>query len=74
MMVAALVYATTYSENHRSLVSTWLISAPSSTTSEPARIGMCRSETAEVRVNRGSTWITRAPRARASSTHWKPTG
>ncbi len=35
---------------------------------------MCRSATAEVRVNRGSTWMTLAPRALASSTHWKPTG
>ncbi|CAM3997461.1 hypothetical protein TSOC111612_24150 [Tsukamurella ocularis] len=42
--------------------------------SEPARIGTCRSATAEVRVNRGSTWITRAPRAFASATHWNPTG
>ena len=41
----------------------WLISAPSSTTSEPALIGMCLSDTADVRVKRGSTWITRAPRA-----------
>jgi len=29
--------------------------------SEPARIGTCRSETALVRVNRGSTWISFAP-------------
>ena len=50
------------------------MSAPSSTTSEPARIGMCLSLTAEVRVKRGSTWMTRAPRALASSTHWNPTG
>jgi hypothetical protein len=27
-----------------------------------------------VRLNRGSTWITRAPRSFASMTHWKPTG
>ena len=27
-----------------------------------------------VRVKRGSTWITFAPRALASITHWKPTG
>ena len=53
---------------------TWLISAPSRTTSEPARIGMWRSETAEVRVKRGSTWITLAPRDLASVTHWYPTG
>lgn len=42
--------------------------------SVPARMGRCLSDTAEVRVNRGSTWITRAPRALASVTHWKPTG
>ena len=42
--------------------------------SEPARIGTCRSATAEVRVNRGSTWMTLAPRRLASITHWKPTG
>ena len=51
-----------------------MISAPSSTTSEPARIGMCLSAIAEVRVNRGSTWMIRAPLAFASVTHWKPTG
>ena len=28
----------------------------------------------EVRVNRGSTWITVAPRRLASITHWNPTG
>ena len=27
-----------------------------------------------MRVNRGSTWMTVAPRALASITHWKPTG
>ena len=40
----------------------------------PARIGTCRSATALVRVNRGSTWMIVAPRALASITHWKPTG
>ena len=50
------------------------MSAPMSTTSEPARMGMCLSETAEVRVNLGSTWMTFAPRALASATHWYPTG
>ena len=35
---------------------------------------MCLSAIAEVRVNRGSTWMTFAPRDLASSTHWKPTG
>lgn len=35
---------------------------------------MCLSALADVRVNRGSTWMTFAPRARASATHWKPTG
>ncbi len=42
--------------------------------SAPARIGTYRSATALVRVNRGSTWITFAPRALASITHWNPTG
>jgi hypothetical protein len=42
--------------------------------SEPARSATCWSATALVRVNRGSTWITFAPRALASITHWKPTG
>ncbi len=32
------------------------------------------SATALVRVNRGSMWITRAPRDFASITHWNPTG
>ena len=40
----------------------------------PARIGTCRSAIALVRVNRGSTWMTLAPRSLASITHWKPTG
>ncbi len=40
----------------------------------PARMGTCTSASALVRVNRGSTWITLAPRAFASMTHWKPTG
>ena len=40
----------------------------------PARSGTCRSATALVRVNRGSTWMTFAPRALASITHWNPTG
>ena len=40
----------------------------------PARIGTCRSASALVRVKRGSTWNTLAPRALASITHWNPTG
>ncbi len=40
----------------------------------PARSGTCRSDTALVRVNRGSTWMIFAPRALASITHWNPTG
>jgi hypothetical protein len=32
------------------------------------------SATADVRVNRGSTWTTVAPLALASITHWNPTG
>ena len=42
--------------------------------SVPARIGTWMSATAQVRVNRGSTWMTVAPRAFASITHWNPTG
>ena len=42
--------------------------------SVPARIGRYASATALVRVNRGSTWKTFAPRRLASITHWKPTG
>jgi hypothetical protein len=42
--------------------------------SEPARMGTWVSASALVRVKRGSTWITFAPRALASTTHWKPTG
>ena len=42
--------------------------------SVPARSGTNVSASALVRVNRGSTWITLAPRALASITHWKPTG
>ena len=40
----------------------------------PTRIGTNVSASALVRVNRGSTWITLAPRALASITHWNPTG
>ena len=32
------------------------------------------SAIALVRVKRGSTWMTFAPRCLASTTHWKPTG
>ena len=34
----------------------------------------CRSAIALVRVKRGSTWMTVAPRSFASITHWNPTG
>ena len=42
--------------------------------SVPARSGTWRSATAEVLVNRGSTWMTVAPLRLASMTHWNPTG
>jgi hypothetical protein len=42
--------------------------------SVPARMGTCRSARALVRVKRGSTWITLAPRCLASTTHWNATG
>ena len=50
------------------------MTAPSSTTSLPVRIGTCVSASADVRVNRGSMWMIFAPRALASITHWNPTG
>jgi hypothetical protein len=40
----------------------------------PARSGTKVSAKALVRVKRGSTWMTLAPRRLASTTHWKPTG
>jgi hypothetical protein len=40
----------------------------------PARMGTWVSAMALVRVKRGSTWMTLAPRALASITHWNPTG
>jgi hypothetical protein len=51
-----------------------LIKPPTNAMSAPARIGTYRSQTALVLVNRGSTWMTVAPRALASITHWKATG
>jgi hypothetical protein len=51
-----------------------LITPPRKAASVPARIAMCWSATALVRVNRGSMWNTFAPRALASITHWNPTG
>ena len=47
---------------------------PMKTMSLPARSGTCMSARALVRVNRGSTWMSLAPRALASITHWNPTG
>ena len=38
---------------------------PRNAISEPDRIGACRSHMAPVRVKRGSTWISVAPRALA---------
>ena len=40
----------------------------------PARSGTHMSAIADVRVNRGSTWMIVAPFSRASMTHLKPTG
>jgi len=42
--------------------------------SEPARIGAWMSAIALVRVNRGSTWMSLAPRALASIGQRKATG
>jgi hypothetical protein len=47
---------------------------PRKAMSVPARMGTWMSARALVRVKRGSTWITVAPRRWASTTHWKPTG
>jgi hypothetical protein len=47
---------------------------PRNATSVPGRIATCLVAIALVRVKRGSTWMTCAPRSRASITHWKPTG
>ena len=52
----------------------WLMTPPSKAMSLPARMARCISARALVRVNRGSTCTTRAPRFLASITHWKPTG
>ena len=48
--------------------------APRKTMSVPLRIGTYWSARADVRVKRGSMWMTLAPRAFASMTHWNPTG
>ena len=42
--------------------------------SAPARTGTNMSAIALVLLNRGSMWMTLAPRAFASMTHWNPTG
>ena len=42
--------------------------------SEPERIGAWRSDSAEVRVNRGSMWMTLPPRRWASTTKRKAIG
>ena len=42
--------------------------------SDPARMPTYEVATALVRVYRGSTWTTSAPRSFASITHWNPTG
>jgi hypothetical protein len=47
---------------------------PRKAMSVPARIGTWMSASALVRLKRGSTWISVAPRALASITHWNPTG
>ncbi len=47
---------------------------PRNAMSVPERIGAWMSASADVRVNRGSTWITVAPRDFASVTKRKATG
>ena len=73
-IVAAFVKAFTYSSNHRSFSITCRMRPPRNAMSLPALIGTCMSASALVRVKRGSTWITFAPRRLASTTHWNPTG
>ncbi len=73
-IVEAFVYRVTYSKKCRSFSRMWLMIPPRKAMSVPARSGTWRSARALVRVNRGSTWITFAPRSLASITHWKPTG
>ena len=50
------------------------MSPPKNTMLVPERSGTCRSAAALVRVKRGSTWMSLAPRSLAFITHWKPTG
>jgi hypothetical protein len=73
-IVAAFVYGTTKSWKYAPVDRTWLMMPPRNATSVPARSGTCRSASALVLVNLGSTWITVAPRAFAAITHWNPTG
>jgi hypothetical protein len=42
--------------------------------SVPGRMGTNWSADAEVRLNRGSTWMILVPAVRASIAHWNPTG
>ncbi len=50
------------------------ISPPKNTMSVPERMGAYRSALAEVRVKRGSTWISVAPRCWARVTHLNEMG
>ena len=74
MIAGPFVKCRTYSRNSRPFSRMWRITPPRNAMSLPARIGTCRSAIALVRVKRGSTWMTFAPRSLASITHWKPTG
>ena len=63
-----------YSRWYRSCSRMYRISPPMKAMSVPERIGTYRSARAEVRVKRGSTLISFAPRSRAACTHLKEIG
>src|SRR3546814_17888749 len=62
------------SRNQRSFSNSWRMMPPRKAMSLPARIGAWMSESAEVRVKRGSTWMQVEPRSFACSTKRKATG
>lgn len=73
-ITAAFVYASTNSLNQRSCSITYRISPPRKAMSVPARMGTNTSHRADVRLNRGSTWISVAPFSFAFSGQRNPTG
>ena len=71
---AAFVYAVTYSRKSSPFSRMCRMTPPRKAMSLPTRMGTNVSASALVRVKCGSMWITLAPRALASTTHWNPTG